>query len=84
MRILDCKKLKMVTRPLLLAFLTLVLVHGTFPVFAHSPETDFMQSIGKIYVVVAVLLAALAGTAAYLFYLDRRLSKIENQIKEHE
>ena len=74
----------MATRHLLLASLTFVLVHGTVPTFAHGPETDFMQSTGKIYVVVVVLLAALAGTAAYLFYLDRRLSKIENQIKEHE
>lgn len=74
----------MATRQLLLASLTFVLVHFTVPALAHGAEADFMQSIGKIYVVVVVLLAALAGIAAYLFYLDRRLSKIENQIKEHE
>ncbi len=74
----------MAIRHFLFASLTLVLVLSAIPSFAHSPETDFMQSTGKIYVVVAVLLAALAGIAGFLIYLDRRLTKLENQIKEHE
>ena len=74
----------MATRRFLVLSLTFVLLLCTVPIFAHGTETDFMQSTGKIYVVVVVLLAALAGIAFYLFYLDRRLSKIENQIKEHE
>lgn len=38
---------------------------------------DAMRSNGKIYVVVAVCLTILIGLFAYLFYLDRKISKIE-------
>jgi len=74
----------MAIRHLRLFTLTLIPLIGASPLFAHGTEADFMQSTGKIYVVVAVLLAALFGIAAFLLYLDRRLSKLENQIKEHE
>ena len=40
--------------------------------------TVMMQS-GKIYVVVAVLLIIFLGLAIYLFLLDRRIRKMENE-----
>lgn len=43
-----------------------------------------MRSIGKIYVVVAVILAIFAGIVVFLIYLDRKLTKLENQIRDHE
>lgn len=39
--------------------------------------TDLMRSNGKIYVVVAVVLAILIGLFAYVFSLDRKISKME-------
>lgn len=46
---------------------------------------DFLRSTGKIYVVVAVIVAVFLGIVAFLIYLDRRLTKLEDQIKEqHE
>ena len=51
---------------------------------AQSPAPDFMRSIGKIYVVVAVIVAVFLGLVFYLVYLDRKLTKLENQINEHE
>ncbi|HMP30659.1 MAG TPA: CcmD family protein [Saprospiraceae bacterium] len=43
-----------------------------------------MRSIGKMYVVVAVIVAIFIGLVVFLIYLDRRLTKLENQIKDHD
>ena len=51
---------------------------------AQNNEQDFMRSIGKIYLVVAVIIAVLLGIVFFLFYLDRRLTKLENQINEND
>jgi len=40
-----------------------------------------MEDQYKIYVVVVVLAVILIGLAAYMFSLDRKISKIEKQIK---
>ena len=50
---------------------------------AQSDSTDFMRSMGKMYVVVAVIVAVFVGIVLFLVYLDRRLTKIENQINDH-
>lgn len=52
--------------------------------FAQSASTDFMRSTGKIYVVVAVILAIFIGIVLFLIYLDRKLTKLENQIKDND
>jgi CcmD family protein len=49
-------------------------------VFAQEPEmATALRSSGKIYIVVAVISVIFIGLAAYLFSIDRRLKKIENQ-----
>ena len=48
---------------------------------AHGSDVDFMRSTGKIYVVVAVIVAIFVGIVFFLIRLDRKLTKIENQIK---
>ncbi|RVU02653.1 CcmD family protein [Mucilaginibacter limnophilus] len=40
---------------------------------------DVMRSSGKIYVVVSTLVIVFIGLAIYLFSIDRRLKKIENE-----
>ncbi len=42
---------------------------------------EMMYSSGKIYVVVGVILLMFIGIVAYLIHLDRKLTKLENQIK---
>lgn len=37
-----------------------------------------MRENGMIYVVIAVLLIIFVGISIYLFYLDRKISKFEN------
>ena len=39
---------------------------------------DAMRDNGKIYVVIAVMLTILSGIALYLFRLDRKITKLEN------
>ncbi len=55
--------------------------------FAQGGEAavapDFLRSIGKMYVVVAVIVVVFLGLALYLWRLDRRLTDIENQIDDH-
>ncbi len=46
----------------------------------QAPEmADLLYQNGKMYVVVGVLLIILVGILAYLFFLDRKISKIEKQ-----
>lgn len=43
---------------------------------------DALRRDGKIYVVVVVLLTVLAGTILYLITIDRKVSKLEKQLKD--
>ena len=43
-----------------------------------------MDSYGKIFVVVAVLALILVGIFVYLFFLDRKVGKLEKEVKEKE
>lgn len=53
--------------------------------FAQPQNTvemaDAFRADGKIYVVVGVVLIILFGLFAYLFYLDKKISKIEQKLK---
>ena len=62
--------------------MTLFLV--TSNAIAQSEGSDFMREIGKMYVVVAVIVAIFLGIIFYLIILDRKLTKLENQIKEDD
>lgn len=42
---------------------------------------DTMRSNGRIYVVVAVVLTILAGLILYVVKLDRKISRLEKEIK---
>jgi hypothetical protein len=43
---------------------------------------DVMRSNGKIYVVVGIILIILIGLIAYLFMLDRKITKLENKLSD--
>lgn len=45
------------------------------------PMADAMRENGKIYVVVAVLTVILLGMIIYLISIDRKLRKLEKEIK---
>ena len=63
---------------LLLGFL--LLLNPTL--FAQDAQmADTMRSEGKIYVVVAIILVIFFGLIAYLFYTDRKISRLEKRLK---
>ncbi|MFM9060293.1 MAG: CcmD family protein [Bacteroidota bacterium] len=65
-------------RALLLLFLSLVVQTAVAEVPSSSIEmADVMRSNGKIYVVLAVVLILQIGLFAFLWTLDRRLSRWE-------
>jgi CcmD family protein len=43
---------------------------------------DALRSEGKIYVVVAILLVIFAGIVAYLFSIDRKVSRLEKRVQD--
>jgi CcmD family protein len=45
---------------------------------------DGMRADGKIYVVVVIILVILFGLFTYLFLLDRKLNKMDQQLKERQ
>ncbi len=61
--------------PLILCMLLLPL---TLP--AQTQQGDFLENIGKIYVVVAVIGILFLGIVLFLVYLERKLTTLENQI----
>ena len=61
-----------------LGLLFLVLFSYPALLFAQAESADFFRSIGKIYAVVGVLLVTLIGIFAYLFYLERKIARLEN------
>lgn len=44
--------------------------------------TDFMRNIGMIYVVIGVIIIIFIGIIAFLINIDRKLTKLENQIQK--
>lgn len=51
---------------------------------AQSNSLDFLRSTGKIYAVVTVIAVIFIGIVVFLFRLDNKLTKLENQIKNEQ
>ncbi len=63
---------------------TLLIVFALFvtPNVSMANGLDFLRSTGKIYSVVAVVVVIFIGLAIYLWKIDKKLSKLENHIKD--
>lgn len=59
-----------------LSLLTLL----TLPAAAQDGLEEYFYQSGKIKVVVAVAMLVLAGIFVFLFFLDRKISRIEKKI----
>lgn len=64
-----------------LSLLFSILLFFPSPLFAQIEMADKFRSEGKIYVVVATIGLILAGLFLFLFWLERRLSHLENKTK---
>jgi uncharacterized membrane protein len=51
---------------------------------AQEGQEDFMNNIGKIYVVIAVIVLIFIGIFALLIQMERRIKKLENQNPNNE
>ena len=66
-----------------LAKFFLALLFTTWANFAAAQDVemaDTFRADGKIYVVVAIIMVVLVGLVAYLFILDRKMTKLERMI----
>ena len=65
-------------------WLRLGLFLSTLPLYAEQTanQADFFRSIGKMYVVIAVVLITFLGIVAFLVYMERRLNRLEKQVKD--
>lgn len=52
--------------------------------YGQSSSIDFLRSTGKIYTVVIVILIIFTGIVIYLYRIDSKLTKLENQIKNEQ
>jgi hypothetical protein len=63
-------------------FLIVLIMSGIGTLHAEANVApDFMQSIGKIYVVAGVCLVILVTLLVYLVILDRKISQLEKRQK---
>ena len=68
---------------LLLLALVVHALHAAAQPAADSPEmADALRHDGKIYVVVAVITVVLSGLLALLISLDRKVSRLERELKD--
>lgn len=61
-----------------------LLVCGSVAAQEDIPLADAMRESGKIYVVVAVIAVIFIGIVLYLITLDRRISKMEQNLRERD
>jgi uncharacterized membrane protein len=66
----------------------LMLLSGTFGAFAQSAENEGLREMfygsGKIYVVVATVLLIFAGIIIYIISVDRKVKKLEHNLKNRK
>ncbi|MCJ8209893.1 CcmD family protein [Mucilaginibacter sp. RS28] len=65
-------------KKLILIAVLLFCCAATFAQPAGVEMADTLRSSGKIYVVVSTIVIVFIGLAIYLFMIDRRLKKLEN------
>lgn len=63
------------------ALTIILLLASTFVQAQNEVEmADTMRANGKIYVIVGIVVIILAGMVAYLYLLDRKITKLEKEI----
>ena len=66
------------------AFATILFSLFPLSFLLAQENADFMRSMGKMYVVVAVIIVVFIGIVIYLVSLERKITKLENQIIDDE
>lgn len=71
--------MKKIISATILSFITALMATAQVP---QVEMADQMRADGKIYVVVGVMTILFLGMLIYLILLDKKISKIEEQVKE--
>jgi len=74
--------MSLIMKTLKAALLAVFMLLTSTQAYSQVEMADTMRSEGKIYVVVAMIVVILAGLFIYLFLLDRKIKKLENQLKD--
>lgn len=64
---------------------TNILLLNLIPLFGMAQATvsnDFFGNIGKIYVVVGVIMILFLSIVAFLVYLDRKVTRLEQEFED--
>ncbi|MEP6466558.1 MAG: CcmD family protein [Parafilimonas sp.] len=72
---------KYICLSLFLFFIMKSFAQDAVAVSGNANQNNFMTSDGKIFVVMAVVVVIVFGLFLYLFNLDRKISKLEKNIK---
>lgn len=64
--------------------LCLLMFISSSHLMAQGGSLDFLRSTGKIYSVVIGIAVIFIGIMIYLYRLDNKLTKLENQIKNEQ
>jgi Na+-driven multidrug efflux pump len=72
---------KITKKIILLLIGTLVFISN---IFGQDTNPDFARSIGKMYVVVAVIIAVFVGIVSFLIYMERKIRHLEQQINNEK
>jgi len=64
------------------ATLSFLLLLSANLLLAQESGTDFFRNIGKIYVVVAIIVVTFIGIAMFLFYMEKKVRRLERELNE--
>jgi CcmD family protein len=75
--------MKLFKKYIFLSFFISLVTHSYAQVTnGETQQENFMTSNGKIFVVMAVVVVILIGLFIYLFSLDKKISKLEQNKKD--
>jgi fumarate reductase subunit D len=72
---------KITKKIILLVIGTLIFIGN---IFGQDTNPDFARSIGKMYVVVAVIIAVFVGIVSFLIYMERKVKQLEQHIENEK
>lgn len=62
----------------------LMLISNTLFAQQEVEMADTMRSNGKIYVVVSILVVIFVGIAGFLFFMDRKITRLEKRLPKKD
>lgn len=62
----------------------LMLISNTLFAQQEVEMADSMRSNGKIYVVVSILVVIFVGIVGFLFFMDRKITRVEKRLPKKD